>query len=55
MKKCEVLVDTVIACQKGSIVMVSDKTYELARHKLKAIEDVKKAEKKEPIVQEIET
>lgn len=52
MKKCEVLQDTVIACQKGSIVMVSDKTYELARHKLKPV-DEKKEEK--VVVKEVET
>lgn len=52
MKKCEVLNDTVIACLKGSIVMVSDKTYELARHKLKPV-DVKKEEK--VVVKEVET
>lgn len=55
MKKCEVLVDTVIACQKGSIVMVSDKTFNLARHKLKEVEEVKKAVKPSVEIQEIET
>ena len=53
MKKCEVLCNTVIAVQKGSIVIVDDRQYEHARHKLKPLEEVKKAEK--PIAQEIET
>ena len=53
MKKCEVLCDTVIAVQKGSIVIVSDRQYEHARNKLKPIEEVKKAEK--PSNQEVET
>jgi hypothetical protein len=53
MKKCEVLQDTVISVLKGSIVMVSDKQYELKRHKLKPVEEVKKVEK--PVVKEIET
>ena len=45
MKKCEVLDNTVIAVGKGSIVIVSDRQYELARNKLKPI-DVKKEEPK---------
>ena len=53
MKKCEVLCDTVIAVQKGSIVIVSDRQYEHARHKLKPIEEVKKVDK--PSAQEVET
>ena len=39
--KCEVLNDTVIAIQKGSIVIVSEKQYELARKVLKPIVDEK--------------
>lgn len=46
MKKCELLQNAVIACEKGSIVMVSDKQYELARRVLKPIE---KADKKEVV------
>lgn len=38
MKKCEVLNDTVIQVLKGSIVLVSDRQYELARRVLKPIE-----------------
>lgn len=53
MKKCEVLQDTVISVLKGSIVMVSDRQYELKRNKLKPIEEVKKVEK--PVPQEVET
>ena len=53
MKKCEVLCNTVIAVQKGSIVIVDDRQYEHARHKLKPVEEVKKVEK--PAPQEVET
>ena len=55
MKKCEVLCNTVIAVQKGSIVIVDDRQYEHARRKLKPIEEVKKVEKKEPVIPEVET
>lgn len=48
MKKCEVLVDTVIRVSKGSIVMVSDKQFELAKSKLKPVE-IKKEVKAEVI------
>lgn len=50
MKKCEVLQDTVIKVLKGSTVIVNDKTFELAKSKLKPL-DVKKEVK----VQEVET
>ena len=54
--KCEVLCDTVISVQKGSIVNVSEKQYELARKVLKPIIDEKpKAEAKvEAKAEEIE-
>lgn len=38
MRKCEVLNDTVIAVKKGSIVIVEDKQFELAKKHLKPIE-----------------
>lgn len=41
MKKCEVLNDCVIAIQKGSIVYVNDKQFELARKNLKPISEEK--------------
>ena len=50
MKKCEVLTDTVIKVLKGSTVIVSDKTFELAKSKLKPLEI-----KKEVKAQEVET
>lgn len=53
MKKYEVLVDTVINVKKGSIVIVSDKQFELKRNKLKPLDD--KKEVKEVKVEEIET
>lgn len=37
MRKCEVLNDTVIAVKKGSIVIVEDKQFELAKKNLKPI------------------
>ena len=39
MKKCEVLTDTALAVLKGSIVLVNDKQYELARRVLKPVEE----------------
>lgn len=44
MKRCEVLADTVIACQKGSIVFVTDRQFELARKILKPVEAKQKIE-----------
>lgn len=38
MRKCEVLNDTVIVVKKGSIVIVEDKQFELAKKNLKPIE-----------------
>lgn len=38
MRKCEVLNDTVIAVKKGSIVIVEEKQFELAKKNLKPIE-----------------
>ena len=38
MRKCEVLNDTAIAVKKGSIVIVDDKQFELAKKNLKPIE-----------------
>ena len=38
MRKCEVLNDTVIAVKKGSIVIVEDRQFELAKKNLKPIE-----------------
>ena len=48
MRKCEVLNDTAIAIKKGSIVIVDDRQYELARKNLKPIdeEEVSKTKKK---------
>lgn len=51
MLKCEVLNDTVIAIKKGSIVIVDDKQFELAKKHLKPI----KEEEKKVEVQQIET
>lgn len=51
--KCEVLSNCVIAIEKGSVVIVSEKQYELARKVLKPIEN-KKSEKVED-VKDIET
>ena len=45
MKKCEVLKDTTLSIKAGSIVLVEDRQYELARRVLKPVE--KPAEKKE--------
>ena len=39
MRKCEVLNDTVIAVKKGSIVIVEDRQFELARKHLKPINE----------------
>lgn len=44
MRKCEVLNDTVIAVKKGSIVIVEDKQFELAKKHLKPIENKNKEE-----------
>lgn len=41
MRKCEVLNDTVIAIKKGSIVLVEDKQFELARKVLKPVTEEK--------------
>ena len=45
MLKCEVLNDTAIAIKKGSIVLVDEKQFELARKVLKPITEEKKEEK----------
>ena len=42
MLKCEVLNDTVIAIKKGSIVIVDEKQFELAKKHLKPVEESKK-------------
>ena len=39
MKKCEVLADCSLVVNKGSVVIVSDMQFELARHLLKPVED----------------
>lgn len=39
MKKCEVLADCSLVVNKGSVVIVSDIQFELARHLLKPVED----------------
>lgn len=39
MKKCEVLADCSLVVNKGSVVIVSDQQFELARHLLKPVED----------------
>lgn len=47
MKKCEVLVDRVsLVVGKGSIVLVDDKQYEVARQFIKPVEDEEKPKKK---------
>ena len=53
MKKCEVLADRLsVVCHKGSVVIVDDRQYELARAYLKPVEEaveektVKKSRKK---------
>ena len=38
MLKCEVLQDTVLSIGKGSVVLVSEKQFELARKVLKPVE-----------------
>lgn len=54
MVKCEVLQDSVIAIAKGSIVLVTERQYELARRVLKPITEPKaeaetnKAEEEKP-------
>lgn len=54
MKKCEVLVDRVsLTVGKGSIVMVEDKQYEVARQFLKPLDKVVKEEPKEDVEDEI--
>ena len=47
MKKCEVLDNCLIAIGKGSIVYVSDRQYNLARGKLKLVEEKKESPKVE--------
>lgn len=42
MIKCEVLNDCVIAIGKGSVVLVNEKQYELARRNLKPIVEEEK-------------
>ena len=54
MRKCEVLNDTVIAIKKGSIVLVDDKQYELARKVLKPVTE-NKEEKDESLPKEKKT
>lgn len=51
--KCEVLSNCVIAIEKGSVVIVSEKQYELARKVLKPLEKEAKKENVEE-VREIE-
>ena len=38
MLKCEVLQDTVLSVCKGSVILVTEKQYELARNVLKPVE-----------------
>jgi hypothetical protein len=54
MRKCEVLNDTVIAIKKGSIVLVDDKQFELARKVLKPVTE-EKEEKAESLPKEKKT
>lgn len=54
MRKCEVLNDTVIAIKKGSIVLVDDKQFELARKVLKPVTE-EKEEKVESLPKEKKT
>ena len=51
MKKCEVLKDCVIAICKGSVVIVNDKQFELARKVLKPITE-KVVDTQEEVVEE---
>lgn len=46
MIKCEVLIDTALAIKKGSIVLVDERQYELARRVLKPCEEKKEEVKK---------
>lgn len=45
MIKCEVLADTAIAIKKGSIVLVDERQFEIARKILKPCEEEKKTKK----------
>lgn len=47
MVKCEVMQDTVLAIKKGSVVLVEDRQYELARKVLKPVQDKPKKKNKE--------
>lgn len=53
MKKCEVLGSAVLRIEKGSIVYVNEKQYELARKLLKPVDEDKKAKPVEetPVVE----
>lgn len=55
MKKCEVIVDAAtLVVGKGSVVIVSDKQWELARAYLKPIDEKKAVkEEKADVVEEI--
>ena len=47
MVKCEVIVDRIsLVCGKGSVVVIDDKQYELARKFVKPIVEEPKAEEK---------
>lgn len=48
MRKCEVLNDTVIAIKKGSIVIVDDRQFELARKNLKPVEGAEETKQEFP-------
>lgn len=43
MVKCEVLQDTVLAIKKGSVVLVNESQYNLAKKVLKPLDEPKKA------------
>lgn len=46
MVRCEVLQDTVLAIKKGSVVLVDERQFELARRILKPVADKPKETKK---------
>lgn len=52
MLKCEVLKDSILTIGKGSIVLVSERQFELARQVLKPIKDEPKKEKKKKTEEE---
>lgn len=55
MKKCEVLGSAVLRIEKGSIVYVNEKQYELARKLLKPVDEDKKAKPVEAQPVEVRT